>query len=214
MHLSGTFLAAIALAAGCAVAISEEGEVGPDAGGGAADDPGPGPDQAPPGQCEPTTVQLLGNAAFDDEPLVWQGDVAVIKTYDPQIIRAHSGERAAWLAGFNNADQLLTQQVTVPVSATTLALTGFRCFVSDDPAGTGDSLEIELRTTTGVLLESLGAFGNQDAEAVCDWEEFSLAAGAAHAGEPLLLALRARNDAAGPTAFHLDTLRLDALACP
>jgi hypothetical protein len=68
------------------------------------------------------------------------------------------------------------------------------------------------------VIETLVTYSNVDSVAV--WTGFSANAASAHAGETLQLLLKGTNDedfnpfVTTHTNFFIDTLRLEALACP
>lgn len=177
-------------------------------------DPPPDNQDPPPDNCDPAWVPLLDNGGFDAGRTIWQGDMGTIQSSSMMPIPAQAGTYAAWLTGYNNADEVLFQQVDVPADATALRLTGYRCFVSSDPGATDDHLDVDLFAAGGSLLESLASYNNQDAGSICDWEAFSIDAATAHRGDSIVLQFHGTNGSINPTSFYLDTLRLEAWACP
>jgi len=172
----------------------------------------PPPDAEP---CTPTWIELLTNGNLDSGPTGWTiagGDVVYTSAMMP--ISAHTGGYAAWLVGYNNADEQLYQAVSVPADATALRLRGYGCYVTTDTGGAHDYLTIRLRNGGGSPLETLASYSNLDVGAVCSWTEFELDAASAHAGETIQLHLRGTSDGLYVTSYFVDSLHLEAYACP
>ena len=170
---------------------------------------------APPDACVATWTPLLSNAAFDLGDTQWLSSGSVITDASMMPIAPQSPSYAAWLAGYNGADEYLAQTVTVPGGATALRLRTYRCFVTSDVSGADDHLSIELRDASGAtVLETLGSYSNLDVGTVCSWGTLVLHAASAHAGESIRLHFHATTDALYPTSYYVDTLALEARACP
>lgn len=183
----------------------------PDAPGGSVDAP-PTPDATP---CTPIWQELLQNGDFDSGPVVWTiVGGTMIRSDSP--IAEHSGTFLAWFLGGNNRDETLSQTVVVPVDASALRLRGSRCWTTTETTMTTpyDLFDLELRATNNTLLETLQAASNLDAASTCSWSFFELPATSAYAGQSIQLVLHATSDGASVTNFYLDTLELQALACP
>jgi hypothetical protein len=172
------------------------------------------PDAAP-DACVPDWIGLLDNGDFEQGATVWtQTGGTLIREYgDGYPWMPHDGSSwAALFGGVNNADHLLTQTVTVPASATALRLRGALCFVTEE---TTDSVEYDTLTVQvqGAVTEE-HVFSNLDADDTCGWTLFQLDAPTSHAGETVTLSLHGQTDISSITSFGLDTLVLEALACP
>ena len=173
------------------------------------------PPDAMPDACVPAWTQLLANGAFDAGDSVWLSSGGVITNASMMPIAPHSPSFAAWLAGYNGADEFLAQAVTVPAGATALRVRAHRCYVTSDTSGADDHFAIELRDASGTtVLESLASYTNLTVGTVCSWEIFTLPAAAAHAGETLRLHFHATTDGSFPTSFYVDSVLLQAMTCP
>jgi len=105
--------------------------------------------------------------------------------------------------------------VAVPASATALRLRGYRCFATQEITATPwDTLVVTLQTTGGATLETLETWSNADGGAVCSWSDFTLTAASARAGQTVRLHLQGTTDFSNITSFWVDTLVLEAYACP
>lgn len=168
----------------------------------------------PPDACVPTWIQLLGNPGFDDGVAPWTQQGTVITADADMPIAPQVGTHAAWLGGANAADDRLTQAVAIPADATALRVRVFECFVTADATGDDDHFVASLRTPAGVELEVLRAASNLQVGAVCGWTAATWTASAPHAGQTVELHLRGTTDASYPTSWYVDSLALEALACP
>src|SRR5262245_35898107 len=146
-----------------------------------------------------TGQQLLVDPDFEDRALDWtiEGNALIGTEQDLATSFAPaSGDVLAQLGRANDAlADRLRQAVTVPPWATALALSGQRCFATDDTDTTADDLmTITLEDRDGVTLEELYFTSNAQVGSQCHWEAFSLPAETAHAGEDLVLTLTASTD--------------------
>jgi hypothetical protein len=168
----------------------------------------PAPVDATP--CTRVWTPLLANGDFDLGRVDWTEVPAASVLSSSPPLTPHSGAWVAWFDGVNNDDEFLAQDVAVPPTATALRLRGYRCFVTTEVTTTVpyDKLEI----TAGA--DTLHVFSNLDGASVCSWSAFSIDAPQAHAGESLAFVVHGTTDGGKPTSFYLDSLVLEALACP
>lgn len=170
---------------------------------------------APDAGCTPIWMDLLDDGSFDSGGAAWTTvGGTIVRTSASMPISAHTPDYAAWLVGANNADEQLYQAVDVPADASSLRLIGHACYVTEDTTGTDDALTYSLRTTAGATLETLASYSNADVPEVCSWTPFVLYATDAHAGQTVQLHLHGVSDGSYYTSFFVDSLRLEALACP
>jgi hypothetical protein len=170
------------------------------------------PDAMPPDACTPGWIDLLSNGGFESGATVWaQVGGTLIRDNSTAPWPAQAGTWAALLGGANNTDQQLTQSVTVPADATDLRIRGYRCFVTEETLAIEyDTLTVQLQ---GLTVEEI-VWSNIDAGATCSWGAFTLTSPEAHAGETITLAFINANDGTNVTSFGLDSLVLEAFACP
>ncbi len=171
---------------------------------------------APP-LCTVTTTNLLMNPSFDGTPV---GTGWVQAPIDPlyPIITAdgtlvQSAPNKAWMAGIAraNANDTLYQDVTVPVGATALALTGYYEIRTQELAGVYDRAKIELVQTGGTLIQQ--AFAKDNTNATTAWTALQFSFATPHAGETIRLRLSTASDTTDPTSFFFDSLALNATVC-
>ncbi|MBP6631272.1 MAG: hypothetical protein KBG28_10390 [Kofleriaceae bacterium] len=174
----------------------------------------PAPDAALADACTPTWVPLSVNGGFDAGLAPWQqsGNVVFAETAMP--ILAQAGTHAAWFAGVNDSTDRLTQDVVVPATATALRVRAHECFVTSDHVGLDDLFTVTLRDGAGASLEVIRSASNLQVEDVCNWTAATWSAVGAYPGQTVTLELRGTNDAAFPTSWFVDSVEVEALACP
>jgi hypothetical protein len=145
---------------------------------------------------------LVGNEAL---PWVRGGSV----TYT--TIEQHSGARSVWLGGYNNADDQVYQEVTIPDHAlpgeeTTQALLSYWWGVlTNDPSPATDYLYVRVRNTAGELLETLETLSNASITGRWQQSEHDLSA---YKGQTIRITFEAITDASQATSFFVDDVTL------
>ena len=180
--------------------------------------PDASPPDAPP--CTKTWLTLLRNGTFDTGPGGgWSessasGLALVTNDFEGSGLAGHTGAYAAWLGGTMNGNDTVRQTVTVPAGATRLRLSGYRVIATEETStAQNDKMDFELRATgAATVLETLGTFG--DNNAVLAWTAFQFEATSPHDGATLDLVIHATTNATLNTNFFVDSLVLEAFACP
>lgn len=180
------------------------------------------PDASPPdaAPCTKTWLTLLRNGTFDTGPGGgWNessasGLALVTNDFEGSGLTGHTGAYAAWLGGTLNGNDTLRQTVMVPEGATRLRLSGYRVIATEETsAAQNDKMDFELRATgAATVLETLGTFG--DNNGVLAWTAFQFEATSAHEGTTVDLVIHATTNATLNTNFFVDSLVLEAFACP
>ncbi len=172
---------------------------------------------APPG-CTPMTTQLLANANFDSTPTGTGWTSVLINAMYPLITAdgtlVQTPPNKAWLGGLEatpNVDQLY-QDVMVPAGTTMLSLTGYYQIRSGElPIFGFDFIDLQLRSTTGAVLETILELDNTDT--TMQWVPISKTFASPHAGTTVRLFASTDSDSTAPTSFFLDSLALTATKC-
>ena len=166
-------------------------------------------------------VELLRDGDFDDGGgAAWVEDSAggfpIINGPGRLPLAAHSGGDAAWLGGYADADDSLTQDVAVPDGATGAVLTFFLWVRTDrGPASAaGDLLVVALQDEQGTVLQQVAVFSNRDSREAWRPCRFDLADASALAGTTVRLVFRGLLDSAVLTSFFVDTVSLVASVTP
>jgi hypothetical protein len=232
--LRSPLISILVTTAACATARNEDGDrelPGADAGG--LDKPDSGfeapvdanpphgdpPDAAPtePG-CTTQTVNLLGNANLDGgQGGGWleasSGDYALIvnQSATEGELNAHTPVFLAWLGGYADAVDSMSQEIAVPADATSVHVTGQRRFLTDEGGGVYDRSWVDVTDTSGTLLENLKQWSNQDANG--GWAVFDFPLTGNVRGQTIRLRLRSDADATLRTHFFYDSLAFEVTTC-
>lgn len=168
--------------------------------------PGVGVQGAQRAQQAGTQQQLLKDPGLENGAPGWTASEAVVET-DPEI--AYSGNSYAHLAGYNEADDWLFQDVTIPANASSARLRFVFAVVSDDVkvAPAGDRMVVAIHDPqTGSRIAMLAQYTNTMAsDAWMASDVFDLAA---YAGRTVRLRFHATSDESDPTSFLVDDLAL------
>jgi hypothetical protein len=116
---------------------------------------------------------------------------------------AHSGTRKAWLGGHGTRHtDRLSQQVTLPGSATAISLTFFlHIDTEEENQQAFDKLRVRMRDANGQLLQTLKTFSNQNAISGFALQSLDITA---FRGRTVRIELEAREDEGSTTSFVVD----------
>ena len=146
-------------------------------------------------------TELVQDGGFEGGGLVWQqssaGDYDLISDYNPR-----TGELGAYLAGIDNADDRLSQQVVLPAGASTLRA-WWSMATSEDDAEAFDKMTVSLRRPDGSLVADLVTLDNTDPAYA--WEEIAINL-TPYAGQTVILQFAATTDGTNITDFYLDDI--------
>lgn len=193
---------------------------------GARSDAAPMPDASPP-TCEDGITQLLVNPGFEEatqEGAIGWSEVSLADEHltfpeDQLPISLQDGNRAAWLGRAFADDQRLSQSLAVPAGTTSLALSYAFCFVTEeDPDAVYDTVTVSLLDGDGAPIgPPLRELSNLDigGGGACLWDDTSIEIEDPHAGEEIIVELRAITDNGTLTSFYFDAMSLEATGpCP
>jgi hypothetical protein len=154
-----------------------------------------------------TAPELIVNGGFElsRAPWVLAGPGALYLANGPL---PHAGTGYAQLGGGNNRVGSVYQQVAIPSSAPA-NLTFWLNVTSLETSSTrrNDTLGVEVRSKSGVLLATLGTFSNLDKTAPGNYSQkaFSMAA---FRGQTVRLVFRVATNPSLPTTFRVDDVSL------
>lgn len=152
-------------------------------------------------------LELVQNGGFEQGAAGWQTFSAqgydLISNFNP-----HTGSLGAYMGGVNNADDRLSQALTLP-AGTTLTLKAWWYLATAETAGTFDTLTIALTAADGTPLSTLATLGNTALPG--QWAELTFDL-TAYAGQSVVLRFAARTDQDLISEFYLDDIRLSACA--
>ncbi|MEZ4403128.1 MAG: hypothetical protein R3B06_24100 [Kofleriaceae bacterium] len=164
--------------------------------------------------CVLTWSNLLGNGGFEVGVTPWTQTSTIIRTAAQMPFGPQAGTYAALFGASNNANDVLVQTVTIPATATALRVRGYQCHVTEDILADTDTFRATLETPAGTVLETFTDITNSDVAPICIWTSFTWTAAAAHPGQQVVLKFQGRTNLALLTRFVVDSLSLEALACP
>lgn len=152
-------------------------------------------------------AELLANGGFEAGSAGWSqsslGGYDLISDFNPR-----TGELGAYLGGANDADDRLSQAITLPAAAASTTLTAWWSIATDETGGAFDSLTIAVHRPDGSRLALLGTVDNTADLNL--WQEFQ-ADLQPWAGQPVVLVLEAQTDGSNPTDFYVDDVSV--IAC-
>ena len=176
-------------------------------------------DAAPePPSCTTQTLNLLGNANLDSgQGGGWleasSGDYPLIvnQTATEGEVAAHTPVFMAWLGGYADAVDSMSQEIVLPADATAVHVTGMRYFMTDEGGGVYDRSWVDLTNTSGTVLETLKQWSNQDASGA--WAAFDFPVTGNFQGQTVRLRLRSDADDSLRTHFFYDSLTFQVTSC-
>jgi hypothetical protein len=164
------------------------------------------------------SMQLLANPGFDAGRTVWVETTllssSAIITNDSALmsIRAQTPSYLSWLGGYSNAQDDLSQMVTVPAGATSITLSFYYAISTQETtAGAADMLDIYTYDPALDKYTVLGTFN--DNMPTPSWTRFSTSLPASMAGRTLKVGFKATTDMSKNTNFFIDSVSLDVVAC-
>jgi uncharacterized membrane protein len=161
-----------------------------------------------------TTTQLMGNPGFENgfsNPGPW----VITSTHNPPEVIAnstleapHSGTFYAWLDGFGKTTtDTIMQQVTIPSNATSATLSFWLHIDTAETTTTRmfDTLNVQVRDSSGNVLQTLATFSNLDHAAGYKQRTFNLSS---FIGKTIQIFLIGKEDFELQTSFVLDDFAL------
>jgi hypothetical protein len=155
-------------------------------------------------------TSLIQNGGFEDGPSRWiEGSSIIRSTSDPYPPPSvYEGEWAAWLGGYNNANDRLYQYFTVPVNLDFLALSYYVWVGTDETSGQWDYLYVTLRDENNAILSSDQLDNSTLPEHTWVRREQTIYGLGSLAGQQLHLMFQAITDGSNITSFVVDNVSL------
>ncbi|MGH0032884.1 MAG: hypothetical protein ACQGVC_24090 [Myxococcota bacterium] len=152
---------------------------------------------------------LLSNPDFELGPTGWVAMPAdlILDVGGGLPVTPYDGSFSAWLGGDPDANDVLSQLVSVPADMVLESLE-LQHWIATTETGSipFDTLAVRLETPGGALLETLASWSNVDE--TTGWAAISLPIVGDYTGESVRLVFDSSNDAVFPTSFYLDALNL------
>jgi hypothetical protein len=152
-----------------------------------------------------TTQQLLLNPGFESGNTSWTTSANVIGS---SATESRTGSWRAKMGGQGlGLSYEMQQQVTIPSTACTVTLKFWLKITTQEEAGAlpWDTMVVQILDSTGILLETLSTYSNQNAGAGYVQRSFNLSA---YAGRTIRVYLSADEDVYFPTSFFIDDTSL------
>ncbi len=166
----------------------------------------PTPTPTPTATPTPTPIELVVNGGFEGSvsPWVMSGSGAF---YTNNGNYPHTGTGYIYFGVNNNTTGQTYQTVTVPSTATGSLTFWFNCNSSEGTTTAYDFLYVEVRNTSGTLLQTLATYSNKNkgTAGVYSQKSFSLAA---YKGQTIRLQFRTTTDVSLSTTFRIDDVSL------
>jgi hypothetical protein len=160
--------------------------------------------------------QLLVNPAFDAGPTGWKdaGLVGeIINLDDGELdVRAHTPPYLAWLGGYDDAVDELSQTVTIPAGASQITLNFYYNVVTEETSRREyDTLDVFVVSPDGAKTSVAHL---SDETLTPTWTRFSVALPVTLAGRTVDIRFVTTTDISLVTSFFVDTVSLDVVGCP
>ncbi|MFY9822842.1 MAG: hypothetical protein WAM82_15785 [Thermoanaerobaculia bacterium] len=152
-------------------------------------------------------TQVLVNPGFESGNTTWVASSGVINTSTSEP--AHGGSWKAWLDGYGTTHtDTLYQQVAIFSSHTSATLTFWLHIDTAETSTTTafDTLQVQVRSSSGTLLQTLATYSNLDAKAGYAQKTFNLAA---YIGQTIRVYLVGAEDSVKQTSFVVDDFALN-----
>ncbi|PYK52883.1 MAG: hypothetical protein DME48_13770 [Verrucomicrobia bacterium] len=119
----------------------------------------------------------------------------------------HGGTGYMYFGVNNNVTGQVYQTVTIPTTATANLTFWFNCSSQEGTTTAYDFLYVEVRNTSGTLLQTLATYSNRDKTTPGNYSQksFSLAA---YRGQAIRLQFRCTTDYSLSTTFRIDDVSL------
>ncbi|HXZ49050.1 MAG TPA: BACON domain-containing protein [Usitatibacter sp.] len=159
-------------------------------------------------------VNVLVNPGFEAGSSPWvQTSTSGLPIITTDASAAHSGSGYAWLGGYTGGTDTLTQDVTIPATASQAQLR-FWYLIDTQEATTSavDTMTVAIANpSTGARLATLATFSNLD-DTGGSWVHSPAYDGSAFKGQTVRLVFTATNSASAFTSFLVDDVALTAIA--
>jgi subtilisin family serine protease len=158
----------------------------------------------PPPPPPPSDSELIVNGGFEGSSSPW---TLSGNAYWSTGGYEHSGTGYTVLGYYNYASGSEYQTVTIPSTATANLTFWLNVTTSEAPGTPYDYLYVEVRSTSGTLLGTLGRYSNLNSTTAGSYSQqsFSLAA---WRGQSVRVQFRATTDVSLPTSFRVDDVSL------
>lgn len=126
-------------------------------------------------------------------------------TYEPDIL-PHTGSKAAYLGGYDGAQDGIYQTVTIPADAVNATLRYWWYLFTVEPTHPHDYFYVEIYDTSGTLQEVLSTLN--DGAVADQWQQATHNL-MAYAGQTIRISFRIDNNESNRSSFYVDDISLE-----
>lgn len=162
------------------------------------------------GSSDSVCDERIANGGFEAGSTGWSqvsaGGNDLISDYYP-----HSGTWGAYLGGVNDADDKITQQITLPATAVSITLTVWWAIATEEEGVGFDRMTVSLLKPDQTLLANLLSVDSSATVNVWEQAELDLTD---YRGQTVILQIHATTDASNLTDFYVDDVSLTVCRPP
>jgi hypothetical protein len=157
-----------------------------------------------------TTTSLVTNGGFESGSTGWSQQTAASSSIIvSNSALARTGSGVAFLGGYNNGLDVLSQNIAIPADATQVSVQyWYRIGTNETVAQPYDILSVRLQNASGVDLATIASYSNVNAASA--WTQSPAFDLSAYRGQTIRLVFRVTTDEDLTTAFYVDDVTLIA----
>ena len=162
-------------------------------------------------------VQLLMNPGFDAGHTAWvektPASTAIITPESSLMtVRAETPSYLAWLAGYPNANDDLSQTITIPAGASSITLSFYYLIQTQETSiANPDAMDVYTYDAATSMYTTIASFN--DNMPTPSWTRFQTTLPSTLAGKTIKFGFQAVTDMPKTTNFFVDSVSLTATAC-
>lgn len=164
-------------------------------------------------------IPVLANGGFEDGRVVWTRapeNVEVIFPRGPTLpVTPESGTWAAYLGGHDSRQQVLAQAIALPATTNRVRFRAARCIATLEVEPRDfDVMTVDIVQPDTDVVVGFTPWTNRDGFAECQWSYVDEVRDVADPTAGAAFRIVSTLDPGKVTTFYLDSLSLDAFACP
>jgi len=154
----------------------------------------------------PPSSNLIQNGGFEQGSSPWvessSGGYELVDSSNP-----HTGSYEAYLCGYNNCADSISQTVTIPASGSSATLTYFWYMSTTETSSHAyDVMHVQVLNSSGSVLATLQTISNGSTANSWQSASFDLSA---YKGQQIQITFSATNGSINPTDFYVDDVALE-----
>jgi hypothetical protein len=177
------------------------------------------PDAAAASCTERAWIPVLANGGFEDGRVVWTRspeNIEVIFPRGPQLpVTPEAGTWAGYLGGHNSRRQVLAQPIALPATTNRVRFRAARCIATlEVEPQIFDVMTVDIVQPNTDVVVGFTPWTNRNGFAECQWSYVDEVRDVADPTAGATFRIVSTLDGGKVTTFYLDSLSLDAFACP